>query len=282
MKHEKVCTKLILNGFIKWLITVLLALSMVVPFLWMLSTSLKPDRFLLSFPPKLISTEMDFSSYRELFMLFPMLRMLLNSILVSAAVTFGQLLLASSSAYAFARMSFWGSRTIFLLFLGIFMVPTQVVLTPLFIITRNLRWLNTYQGIIFPLISMRLSFAIFLLYQYFKSVPFSFDEAAFLEGAHHGIVFGRVILPLVKPALAILFVLFFMESWNTFLWPLLAIRDTELMTLPVGLSALQGRYSTEWNLMMAGAVISVLPIILVFLSAQKQFLEGMVRSGIKG
>lgn len=282
MKHDEPGTKRVLIGIFKWVVMVLLALSMMLPFLWMISTSLKPERFLLSFPPTLISSGMNFSSYRELFTLFPMFRMVLNSLIVSAAVTFGQLLLASTSAYAFARMKFRGSRLLFLLFLGVFMVPTQVVLTPLFIITRNLRWLNTYQGIIFPLISMRLSFAIFLLHQYFKSVPFSFDEAAFLEGAHHGTVYRRVILPLVKPALAILFVLAFMESWNTFLWPLLAIRDTELMTLPVGLSALQGRYSTEWNLMMAGAVISVVPIIAVFLSAQRQFLEGMVRSGIKG
>ena len=284
MTHNNVpsAIKKPLLTFLGWMVLVVMASVMIIPFLWMISTSLKPQMFLTEFPPRFITPDMNFSAYRTLFSLLPMARMLLNSVLVTLFVTIGQIGAASTAGYAFARIPFKGSNILLVIFLGVFMVPTQVILTPLFILTRNFGWLNTYQGVIFPLMAMRISFGLFLLKQYFHGIPIALEESAFLDGAHHGIIFLKIVLPLVKPALATMLVLTVMDSWNTLLWPLLVARDTEMMTLTVGLSSLRGRYTTEWNLVMAGAVISVLPIIMTFITAQKQFIEGMTRTGLKG
>jgi multiple sugar transport system permease protein len=283
MSEERITkTKAFLIRILGWTVMIIMASVMIIPFIWMISTSAKPQSFLAEFPPRFITPDMSFSAYRTLFSLLPMAKMLLNSIIVTVFVTLGQIAAAATAAYAFARIPFKGSNLLLVVFLAVFMVPTQVILTPLFILTRNLGWLNSYQGIIFPLMAMRISFGIFLLKQYFHGIPVSIEESAFLDGANHGTIFLRIVLPLVKPALATMLVLTVMDSWNTLLWPLLVARDTEMMTLTVGLSSLRGRYNTEWNLVMAGAVISVLPIILTFIAAQKQFIEGMARTGLKG
>jgi len=160
------------------------------------------------------------------------------------------------------------------------MIPSQVTITPLFILMRYFGWINTYQGIFAP--GIFNAFGTFLLRQYFLSLPRELEEAAFIDGASHLTVFRHVILPLAKPALATLTVFAFMDSWNAYLWPLFVARDIQIMTLPVALATLHGRYLTEWNLVMAGAVITILPMIIVFILAQKYFIRGMVMSGIKG
>jgi multiple sugar transport system permease protein len=206
--------------------------------------------------------------------------MFFNSLLVAVLTTLGQLLASSMAAYAFARMKFRGSGTLFLLYLATLMIPFQVTITPLFILMRHLGWINTYQGLILP--GVFSAFGTFLLRQFFLTIPRELEEAAFIDGASHWTVYWRIILPLGKPALATLGVFSFMGSWNAFLWPLFVVRDLELMTLPVGLATLHGRWLTQWNLVMAGTVITVLPMLAVYLLAQQYFVRGVVLSGIKG
>jgi multiple sugar transport system permease protein len=236
------------------------ALTMLVPFLWMLSTSLKADQYVLTMPPQLIPRPLTLSSYQRLFELFPMGRMFFNSLLVAVVTTLGQILTGSMAAYAFARMRFRGRD--------------------LFILMRYLGWINTYPSLIAP--GIFTAFGTFLLRQFFLTIPRDLEDAAFIDGASHWTVFRRVIMPLSGPALATLGVFAFMSSWNAYLWPLFVVNAPEMMTLPVGLATLHGRWLTEWNLVMAGAVITVLPMLVVYLAAQKYFVQGVVLSGIKG
>ncbi len=258
----------------------LAAAFMVVPFVWMLSTSLKADQYVLSMPPQLIPDPLTLESYTRLAELFPIARMVFNSVLAAAVTTLGQLITCSMAAYAFSRMRFRGSNVLFLLYLATLMVPQQVTITPLFILVRYLGWINSYPGLILP--GVFSAFGTFLLRQFLVSLPRELEEAAFLDGASHWTVFTRVIVPLAGPALATLAVFAFMGSWNAFLWPLFVVRDPELMTLPVGLATLHGRYLTQWNLVMAGSVIAVVPMLIVYLFAQRYFVQGVVLSGIKG
>jgi multiple sugar transport system permease protein len=257
-----------------------LALGMVVPFVWMLSTSLKTSQYVMTFPPQLIPNPLTFESYTRLFELYPMGRMFSNSLLAAAATVVGQLITCSMAAYAFARMQFRGREVLFLVYLATLMVPFQVTITPLFILMRLLGWINTAQGLIVP--GIFSAFGTFLLRQHLLTIPRELEEAAFLDGASHFTVFRRIILPLAKPALATLAVFAFMGSWNAFLWPLFILQDLEKMTLPVGLATLHGRYLTEWNLVMAGTVITTVPMIIVYLFAQKYLVKGFVTSGLKG
>lgn len=259
---------------------ILAALVMVVPFLWMLSTSLKPDQYVMSMPPQLIPNPITFASYTRLAELYPIGRMIFNSFFVAILTTLGQLVTCAMAAYAFARMRFRGSTILFLLYLATLMVPQQVTITPLFILVRYLGWINSYPGLILP--GLFSAFGTFLLRQFFLTLPRELEEAAFLDGASHWTVFTNVILPLAGPALATLAVFAFMGSWNAFLWPLFVVNDPELMTLPVGLATLHGRYLTQWNLVMAGSVIAVVPMLVVYLLAQRYFVQGVVLSGIKG
>src|SRR5690349_3582269 len=255
-------------------------LVMIVPFVWMLSTSLKSGEYVLTMPPQWIPQPATLDSYRRIFELYPVGRMLLNSLLVAGLTTLGQLVTCSMAAYAFARLKFRGHNAVFLLYLATMMVPFQVTITPLFIMMRIFGWINTYQGLILP--GVFSAFGTFLLRQAFMTIPTEYEEAAYMDGASPLTIFLRIILPLSKPALATLSVFAFMGSWNSFMWPLFIVREETLMTLPVGLATLQGRWLTEWNLVMAGAVITVLPMLLLYLFAQKYLVQGYVMSGLKG
>jgi multiple sugar transport system permease protein len=259
-----------------------LALIMLIPFAWMFSTSLKTQEYILRVTPQFIPNPLSFSSYSGLFDLMPVDRMLLNSLVVAVAGTAGQVLVSAMAAYAFARLEWRGRNAVFVLYLATMMVPSQVTLIPLFILIRQLGWVNSYQGLILP--GLFSAFGTFLLRQAFLSMPRDLEEAAFIDGANHFTIFWRIILPLAKPALATLAVLSFMQFWNAYLWPLFVARQDAFMTLPVGLAKLQGgpRALTQWNMVMAGAVITVLPILITYLLAQKWFIRSVTLSGIKG
>jgi multiple sugar transport system permease protein len=263
-----------------YLLLILGGLVMIVPFAWMVSTSLKSGEYVLSMPPQWIPNPATLDSYRRIFELYPIGRMLFNSVLVAGLTTLGQLITCSMAAYAFARLKFRGHNFVFLLYLATLMVPFQVTITPLFILMRIFDWINTYQGLILP--GVFSAFGTFLLRQAFLTIPTEYEEAAYMDGASPLTIFLRIILPLSKPALATLSVFAFMGSWNAFLWPLFIVREETLMTLPVGLATLQGRWLTEWNLVMAGTVITVLPMLLLYLVAQKYLVQGYVMSGLKG
>jgi multiple sugar transport system permease protein len=255
------------------------AVIMIVPFLWMLSTSLKTRGATMVMPPKLIPEQLTFENYIQITEAFPVLQFLGNSIIVAVLTTIGQVVLCSMAAYAFARLEFKGRDLLFLLYLGTMMVPMQVTMTPQFILMSYFGWLDSYQGLVMP--GVFSAFGTFLLRQFLLTIPKSIEEAAFIDGASHWRVYWQIMLPMSKPALATLTVFAFMQSWNNYLWPLIMVSQEKMMTLPLGLATLQGRWETNWNLMMAGVVISVIPILAVYLFAQKYFIKGMTLSGLK-
>jgi multiple sugar transport system permease protein len=263
-----------------WLLLTLGAIAMAFPFVWMVSTSLKPDNALFVTPPQLIPRPFQPANYSRIANEFPFWRFVLNSLLVSAVSTALQIITSAMAAYAFSRLRFRGQNLVFLLYLGTLMVPFQVIVVPLFVEMRYANLVNTYPGLILPAIAS--AFGTFLLRQAFMTLPKDFDEAAFIDGASHWTVFTRIVLPLSGPALATFAVFAFMASWNSFLWPLVIVNSPDLMTLPVGLASLQGRFTTAWNLVMAGATVSVIPILIVYVFAQKYVVQGFAQSGIKG
>lgn len=263
-----------------YLLLILSASIMLIPFLWMLSTSLKTEQYFLTMPPEFIPAHPSLDSFRQLSELYPIGRMVFNSFFVAICSTLGQLITCSMAGYVFARMQFRGKNTIFFLYLATMMVPFQVTITPLFILMRIFGWVNSYQGIIFPAIFSAVN--TYVLRNSFEAIPRDYEESAVLDGANPWQIFWNIILPLSKPGLATVTVLAFMNSWNAFLWPLFITRDRALMTLPVGLASLQGQYVTEWNLVMAGAVITIVPMVVVYIFAQKYIVQGFVGSGIKG
>lgn len=254
-------------------------LLMVIPFWWMLVTSIKPPGSVLTVPPELFPSQPTLESYQRVFDTVPIGRMFFNSLVMTVVSVACQIATSAMAAYAFARMQWRGRNLVFLLYIATLMVPSQVTITPLFILMQRIGWVDTYPGLIAP--SIVSAFGVFLLRQAMLSVPREYEEAAVLDGANHWTIFRHVVLPMIGPALATLGVFATMSTWNSFLWPLFVTRDERLMTLPVGLAMLHGRYTTEWSMVMAGAIISVVPIILVYLAAQRAFVRGVALSGLK-
>ncbi len=265
-----------------YLVMVVLILIILVPLWWMVSTSLKTQQYILRTPPDLIPNPLSFESYAKLAQEVNLGRIFFNSLFVGVVGTAGQVLVASMAAYAFARMQWRGRNVVFLLYLATMMIPSVVLVIPQFIVVRMLGWTNTYAALIVP--PLFGAFGTFLLRQAFLALPRDFEEAAFIDGANHFTIFWRVLLPLVKPSLATLTVLSFMGLWNSYLWPLFVARTDAVKTLPVVLGELQAGPNalTEWNVVMAGAVISVLPILIAYVFAQKWFVQSVVSNGIKG
>jgi multiple sugar transport system permease protein len=266
----------------QYVLMVLLIGIMILPFLWMLSTSLKPQEFILSAIPQFIPDPITTESYTQLAERINLAQIFFNSAFVAVVGTIGQIIVSAMAAYAFARMEWPGRDKVFLLYLATMMIPSVVLVIPQFILVRSLGWANTYAALIVP--GLFSAFGTFLLRQSFKGLPKDFEEAAFVDGANHWTIFSRIVLPLSGPALATLAIFSFMGLWNAYLWPLFAARQEDVMTLPVALATLQAgpRALTEWNIVMAGSVIAVLPILIVYLLAQRWFVQGVVSSGIKG
>ncbi len=279
VKPAELVRKLLLGG-LQYAFLILMALVFLVPFIWMVSTSLKTEEYILR--TDFIPNPASLDSYVELFETMPMGRMVANSVFVTVTATVGQILFAGMSAYAFARMKWRGRNLVFGLYLATMMIPYQVVVIPQFILVSKLGWVNSYPALILP--SIFSAFATFLMRQSFLSIPPELEEAAIMDGASHLTIFRKIMLPLSKPVIATLTVFAFMGIWNSYLWPLFVARKPEFMTLPLGLATLQGSNQslTEWNLVMAGAVVTVLPILVIYLFAQKWFVQGAVISGIKG
>lgn len=254
------------------------AVAMLFPFLWTVITSITPGGSLAAGPTLLVE-DPTLDAYRELFAAMPMWRIVANSFGVAVVSTLLQLVTGSMAAYAFGRMEFRGRSVVFGLYLATLMIPLQVLVVPLFIEMTMLRLHDTYFALLAP--SIASAFGIFLLKQAVEGVPRELDEAATIDGAGHLRIFATIVLPLVRPALATLAVFAFMGSWNSFLWPLVVIRSPELMTLPLGLATLQGQFTTEWDVVMAGSVVSIVPIALVYLAAQRHIIAGMAHTGLK-
>ncbi len=263
---------------------IVVTLTMVVPFVWMVTTSLKEPNSTFEYPPQLIPDEFNFENYQMLFTLVPFGRYILNTLFVTLMTVLGQVVICSLAAYGFARLKFIGRDILFILYLGTMMIPYQVTLIPLFLIVFGLGWIDRYEGLIIPWISS--AFGIFLLRQAFLGVPRDYQEAARIDGASEFTIYRRIFLPLNGPALATLAVFAFMGTWTDLLWPLLISRSPEMRTLELGLAYFNSSTSafrqTNWPLVMSASVVVMLPVLIVYIFAQRYFVEGISLSGVKG
>ena len=251
-----------------------------VPFFWMVSTSLKDNSQVFLIPPQWIPDPIKWSNYLEMMQVMPFARYLFNSAFVSVTVTVLELVTSSLAAYSFARLRFPGRDRLFLLYLATLMIPGQVTLIPNFIIIRVLGWVDTYSALIIP--AAFSAFGTFLLRQFFRTIPFDLEDAAKIDGASYFGIYWHVIIPLSGPALSTLAIFTFMAQWNSFLWPLIVTNAIDMRTLTVGLRMFQGLYLTRWPLLMAGTVFSLIPILVIYVVGQKYFVRGITLTGMGG
>ncbi|MFI6600830.1 carbohydrate ABC transporter permease [Nonomuraea sp. NPDC050536] len=266
----------------RWFVhAVLLAggLIMITPFVWQLVVSLQTVTESMRVPPAPVPS-WQWHNFADVFRTVPLGRQFLNTVIVTAAVTAGQLLLCSLAAFAFARLEFPGRGPIFMLFLAVLMVPGELFLLPRYEIMQGLGWLNTLQALIAP--GVFGAFGTFLLRQFFKTLPRELDEAARLDGANPLQIYWWIMLPLVRPGLLALGLLTVMWSWSSLLWPLVVNTDPEMMTLSAGLASLRGQYLTNYPILFAGSVVASLPVIVLFVVMQRQLIAGIAFTGSKG
>jgi multiple sugar transport system permease protein len=256
------------------------SVAMIAPFLWMISTSVKTIPEIFAYPIIWIPEQIRWEKYREVLELLPYGRYLFNTAFVSIAVTALELLTCSLAAYAFARLRFPGRDKLFLLYLATLMIPGQVTLIPNFLLMRWFDWVDTYWALIIP--QAFSAFGTFLLRQFFLSIPRELEEAARADGASYFRVYWQIILPLSGPALATLAVFSFMAQWNAFLWPLIVTHGDQMRTLTVGLRFFQDELVTQYHYLMAGTVMSIIPILILFLTLQRYFVRGIALTGMGG
>jgi multiple sugar transport system permease protein len=262
------------------LILILGAVVFVIPFLWMVLTSLKTLGESTQVPPVIFPAVLQWSNYSEVLATLPFLQFYANTLLMTAGRTVGQLLFCSLAAYAFARIEFPGRNTLFVLALSALMIPTYLLLLPQYLIMKDLGWLNSLQALIVP--GLFSAFGTFLLRQFFMTIPKELDEAARIDGANHFQIYWQLILPLARPALIALSIFVILWSWNDLMWPLVVNDSLEKLTLSVGLASLQGEHSTNFPVLMAGAVLAVWPMLVIFICLQRYFVEGIAITGLKG
>lgn len=264
---------------LRWILVSIGLLLVAVPFIWMVAGSFRPEADLFKSPGNILPGQWTTEGYRRIFSDIPFLRMFVNTV-VFAGVTTGLLLVFDSMcAFALARLRFRGSTAVFWLVIITLLIPFQVTVVPVFVELFRLGWLNTYQGLIVP--RAVSAFGIFMLRQFFISIPKELDEAARIDGAGNWRIYAQIILPHAKPALATLAVLHFMSLWNDLLWPLVATTDPSMKTLPAGLALFAGQGITLHAAVLAGATISLLPIAIAFVFAQRYFVAGVATSGLK-
>ncbi len=262
---------------LSYTVLAILAGACLIPFVWMVLTGLKPDSEVMSNPPTWIPSVFKWSNFGRAFSAFPFARFLANTLWVAVAATGLQMMTSTLAAYAFARLRFRGRNFLFLLYLGTLMIPQQVTIVPLFLLMRDLGWVNTFNALILP--GAFSAFGVFLLRQFFLTIPLELEEAALMDGAVRLRILWQIIVPLSGPALATLAVFTFVREWNAFLWPLIVTSSPEMRVVSVGLTLFMGQYGTEWNLLMAAATVTVLPTIAVFALAQRYFVQGIALSG---
>jgi multiple sugar transport system permease protein len=262
---------------------ILLTMLFVAPLLWMLSTSLKPNFQSTQFPPSWIPKTFSGEGYSTILTTSsqtPVLRWFLNSMIAATANALLILITASMAAYALARMSFRGKRIMFALIVATLFIPQFVFLIGNYLIVDSFGWLDTLLAVIVP--GAAGAFGVFFLRQFFLSLPAELEEAALIDGANRFQIFTRIILPLSKAPLATLAVLSFLTNWNDFLWPVYVLFSPQNLTLPPGLKILQGAYTTDYTVIMTGGVIASIPVLILYVFAQKYIIQGVSRSGLKG
>ena len=259
---------------------IIVALIMIFPILWIALTSLKPESLILGKPAKLFPEEYTIEQYGLLLNAIPFFTFVKNSLIFAGGVTIISLFFDSMAGYAFAKLRFPGSNIVFFLVLATLMIPFQIVMIPLYLMMHKLHGLDTYWGMIIPRITN--AFGIYLMRQFFLSVPEDLLDAGRIEGLSEFKIYIKIALPITTTALTTLGVFHFMYNWNDFLWPLIITTSQEMRTLPVGLALFTGEHVMEHGPIMAGAVLSIIPILIFYLFAQKTFIKGVALSGMKG
>jgi multiple sugar transport system permease protein len=257
-----------------------LSLLMLLPLVWMLITSIETLSETRHFPPQLIPSGIRWQNYPDALDAAPFGRFFLNSFLVTAASVAGNLLFCSLAGYAFARLRFFGRDVLFVVLLATLMVPFQVIMIPTFLIVHDLGLVNSLGALIVP--NLVTPFGIFLLRQFFRTLPIELEEAARIDGCSRLGVLFRVVMPLSMPALATLGIVTFLWTWNDFLWPLIVTSSTDKYTVQLGLATFQGAHQTNWPLLMAGNMMALAPMLIVFVLAQRWFVQSLAASGVKG
>lgn len=255
------------------------ALATIFPFVWMVLTAFKPEKDVVHFPPQLWPTQWTLDNFTNIWQRVPFGRFFVNSIVFAGGVTLISLTLDSMTAYALARLNFPGRNIIFYAVLIALMIPFQVMFIPLFVTVHDLHMLNSYFGLIIPRATN--AFGIFMLRQFFSTLPRELDDAARIDGAGEFYIYSRIVLPLSIPAVATLAIFHFMYNWNDFLWPLLITSSTDMRTLPAGLALFMGQHVVEYAVLMAGSLLALLPLFIAFLFAQRYFVQGIALSGLK-
>lgn len=275
----------LLGDVLIYLLLIGVGISMAFPLFWMVSTSFKTEPELSILPPPLLPIHWTLASYPAAFARIPYLQMLANSVLVAVVATFGTVLTSTFAGFAFARLRFPGRDRLFLLYLAVLMVPFPVTLVPLYLLMNSIGWVNSLTAVIFP--SFVSAYNTFLCRQFMLSLPTELEDAARIDGAGPPRIYAHVILPLCGPVIAAITIFSFLTSWNSFIWPLIILNSPDKQTLPIGLTTIAmattnyGGY-TPWTTLMAAATLGALPMVAVYLVAQRYFVEGIALTGVKG
>lgn len=269
------------------IILITVSILSIFPFLWLISTSLKgAGENIFAYPPNFIPTDPTFENYVGVWGKVNFLRYFLNSFIVAFFTVILNLIFSSMAAYPLARMEFKGKKSAFFAILATIMIPFQAIMLPIYLIILKLNLIDSagavpgYLGLILPFAVS--AFGIFLMRQAFLAIPKEMEEAAIVDGCNSWQIFSKVLLPMVKPTLAILAIFTFIGSWGEFLWPSIVLSDEKMFTLPVGINNLQGIFSSNWRYIAAGSIISIIPIIVFFLSLQRYFISGENEGAVKG
>lgn len=281
-KQYKGCkAKKTVKTVITQLILIIMAFLAVFPFLWMISTSLKGAEEVFSYPPKLIPEVFHWENYKKALTDLPFDKAYWNSIKLAVINVTGQVVTSAMAGYALGKLKFRGSKIVFGGFIGVMMVPYTVISIPLFLIFSELNLIDTHLSIILMTFAY-MPMGVFLCRQFIMAIPNELMEAAIIDGANYGSIFFRIIVPLIKPALASLGIFSFMWNWNSFYTPLIFLNSQDKFPVPLLLNMFKGKYTVDWSLIMAASTISIIPVLIVYLFSQKHIIEGITIAGLKG
>jgi multiple sugar transport system permease protein len=270
-----------LERLIIWILLVFGALVMIIPFVWLVSTSLKEQRQIFLYPPQWIPDPIRWQNYPESLTVLPFARFVQNTLVVTIITMVGTLLTSSLCAYGFARLRFPGRDLIFMLLLSTLMLPYSVIMIPQYIMFKYLGWIDTYLPLTVPHYFGGGVFNIFLLRQFFRTIPVDLTDAGRVDGASELRIFWQIMLPLARPALTVVAIFTFIASWNDFLGPLIYLSSHDKFTIALGLATFKGMYNTQWQYLMAASTVMIIPIIVLFFLAQRYFVQGIVLTGMK-
>ena len=280
MQEKTAAKKPVAGHTLVYIVLILGCFITLAPFIWMFLTSFKTQIEAVSIPPSILPRRWDISSYLTLSDKLPFWRMYANTILTAIVIVTAQLSLCSMAGYAFGRIHFPGRDALFILCLSVLMIPSSFLILPQYLTIQKMGLLNTLRAVFLP--NLFSAFGTFLMRQFFMSIPQELEDAARIDGCSHGRIFVQIMLPLVKPGLLSLGILTLRFAWNSLMWPMIVNTSPDKMTLAAGLSYLQGQYITDYPSIMAGALLSIIPLIIIYAIFQKQFIEGIALTGIKG